>query len=281
MQLGIMAKTFVRPTLEAVLDAVVSHEIHCVQFNFTCAGLPNLPEAVEPGLVEKVRAQLSARKITVAAVSATFNMIHPDPAKRRAGLERLPVLAAACQALGAPVITLCTGTRDAEDMWRRHPANDLPEAWRDLVETLSEALAIAQRFGMTLAFEPEVSNVIDSAQKGRRLLNEMKSPHLKVVMDGANLFPAGQLPQMRQILNEAFELLGQDIVLAHAKDLDRDGEAGHQAAGTGLLDYDHYLRLLQQNGFNGPLILHSLAESEVDESVKFLRAKLSSPAFSS
>ena len=280
MQLGIMAKTFVRPTLEAVLDAVVSHEIDCVQFNFTCAGLPNLPQAVEPGLVEKVRAELSARKITVAAVSGTFNMIHPDPAKRRAGLERFPVLAAACQALGAPAITLCTGTRDAEDMWRRHPANDLPEAWRDLVETLSEALAIAQRFGITLAFEPEVSNVIDSAQKGRRLLNEMQSPHLKVVMDGANLFPAGKLPQMRQILNEAFELLGQDIVLAHAKDLDRDGEAGHQAAGKGLLDYDHYLLLLQQNGFNGPLILHSLAESEVDESIKFLRAKLSSPGFS-
>jgi sugar phosphate isomerase/epimerase len=30
------------------------------------------------------------------------------------------------------------------------------------------------------------------------------------------------------------------------------------AAGTGLLDYDHYLALLRQAGYDGPLILHSL-----------------------
>lgn len=274
MQLGIMAKTFVRPALEGVLDAVASHGLHCVQFNFTCAGLLNLPEAIEPVLLERIRRELTARQITVAAVSGTFNMIHPDPRQRRAGLDRFPVLAGACKQLGAPIITLCTGTRDSEDMWRGHADNQSPEAWRDLLKTLGEALEIAGRFGVTLAFEPEVSNVIDSAQKGRRLLDEMQSPHLKVVMDGANLFPAGMLPQMRQILDQAFELLGQDIVIAHAKDLERDGEAGHQAAGKGLLDYNHYLRLLRRSGFHGPLVLHSLAESEVEESVRFLRRKL-------
>jgi hypothetical protein len=30
---------------------------------------------------------------------------------------------------------------------------------------------------------------------------------------------------MRKVLDEAFELLGSDIALAHAKDLDKDGEA--------------------------------------------------------
>ncbi len=269
-----MAKTFVRPTVEEVLDAVASYGLHHIQFNFTCAGLSNMPERIDPGLLDKIRQGLEARKIMVAAVSGTFNMIHPDPQKRREGLDRLPVLAAACRQLGSSVITLCTGTRDAEDMWRQHPDNQSPQAWTDLTETLGEALAIARRFNVTLAFEPEVSNVIDSAQKGRRLLDEMKSPHLKVVMDGANLFPTGKLPQMRSILDEAFALLGQDIVLAHAKDLDRDGEAGHRPAGKGLLDYDHYLQLLRQAGFAGPLILHSLAESEVDECVSFLRAKL-------
>jgi hypothetical protein len=34
MQIGIFAKTFVRPTLAATLDAVVEHGIGCVQFNF-------------------------------------------------------------------------------------------------------------------------------------------------------------------------------------------------------------------------------------------------------
>jgi len=51
---------------------------------------------------------------------------------------------------------------------------------------------------------------------------------------------------MREVLDEAFELLWPDIVIAHAKDLDQDGEAGHKPAGKGLLDYDHYLGLLRQ-----------------------------------
>src|SRR5205085_9742453 len=109
------------------------------------------------------------------------------------------------------------------------------------------------------AFEPEVSNVVDSAVKARRLLDEVGSPRLKVVLDGANIFHAGELPQMERILREAVALLGPDIALAHAKDLSRDGEAGHEAAGHGLLDYDLYLSLLASAGYAGPLILHGLA----------------------
>jgi len=94
---------------------------------------------------------------------------------------------------------------------------------------LVEALKIAAENDVTLAFEPEVSNVVDSASKGRRLLDQMQSPYLKVVMDPANIFHQGELPRMREILPEAFDLLGEDIVIAHAKDLSRDGEAGHEA----------------------------------------------------
>ena len=85
---------------------------------------------------------------------------------------------------------------------------------------------------------------------------------------------------MRKILSEAVELLGPDIIIAHAKDLDHDGEAGHLAAGKGLLDYAYYLGLLQQAGFKGPLLLHGLAESEVDESVRFIRANLAAAGVS-
>ena len=131
---------------------------------------------------------------------------------------------------------------------------------------------------MTLAFEPEVSNVVDSARKGRLLLDTLRSPRLKVVMDGANIFHAGELAQMRAILEEAIDLLGPDIVLAHAKDLRHDGEAGNLAAGTGRLDYPLYLSLLQRAGFTGPLILHGLTEAQAGDAVDFLRSTLSAIA---
>jgi len=95
-------------------------------------------------------------------------------------------------------------------------------------------------------------------------------------MDGANLFHAGELADMHGILDRAFDLLGGDIALAHAKDLSRDGDAGHEAAGTGLLDYGHYLRLLGEAGFDGALVLHSLEESQVHESLAFVRGQMQS-----
>ena len=271
--IGIFAKTFVRPTIEETLDAIAAHGIRAVQFNMACADLPSLPDRIVPALATRIRDALAERGLAMAAVSGTFNMIHPDPEQRRDGLRRLSVLAGACAALGTGYITLSTGTRDPDDMWRRHPGNDAPDAWRDLVASMGEAVRLAEEARVTLAIEPEVSNVVDSARKGRRLLDEIRSPSLRVVLDPANLFHTGELPRMRLILDEAFDLLGPDVVMAHAKDLSRDGAAGNGAAGTGLLDYDHYLALLGGLGRDVPLILHGLMEEQVDAAAAFLRAK--------
>ena len=59
-----------------------------------------------------------------------------------------------------------------------------------------------------------------------------------------------------------------------AKDLDRDGEAGHKAAGQGVLDYDRYMRLLGRYEFKGPILLHGLTIEQVPGCLAFLRAKL-------
>src|SRR5262245_17110617 len=144
MRLGIFAKTFARPTVEKVFDAVRAHGLESVQFNMACAGLASLPGRIEPELAERIGRAAHARGLEIAAVSGTFNMIHPDPARRRDGMRRLRVLAAACPRLGTSVITLCTGTRDPDDMWRRHPDNDSAAAWADLVASMREAVGIAE-----------------------------------------------------------------------------------------------------------------------------------------
>ena len=274
MQIGILIGTFTRPTLEARLDAVKACELDCVQLSMRCAGLPAMPDEIPPELVARIRREADARGITVASLGGTFNMSHPDAEHRRVGLRRLRVLAAVCRPLGTSKIHLCTGTRDTRSMWRRHPDNESPEAWRDMVSCIREATDIARQADVILAFEPEVNNVVDSAKEARRLMDEIGSPHLKVTMDAANIFHAGELAQMSEVLEEAFALIGKDIVLAHAKDLSRDGDAGHEAAGHGKLDYDRYLSLLNSYGYRGPLLLHGLTEAQVPGCVAFLRDKL-------
>jgi sugar phosphate isomerase/epimerase len=202
-------------------------------------------------------------------------MIHPNVRLRREGLGKLEVVAGACKPLGARVVTLCTGTRDPENMWRGHADNGSTEAWRDLRVSLTKALTIANKHDLTLGIEPETSNVVDSADKARRLLDEMKSPRLKIIMDPANLFHPGELPRQREILRSAFDLLGGDLVLAHAKELSPDGHPAGLALGVGVLDWDLYLELLRGVKFGGPIILHGFEEADAAASVRFLRDKLS------
>ena len=219
-----------------------------------------MPDRISAERDAHIRRVADSRGIEIAALQGTFNMCHPDAGYRRDGVRQLGVLAAACKPLGTTKIHICTGTRDRENMWRRNPDNDSAEAWRDMLACVRAAVKIVEPYGVTLGFEPEVNNVVNSAKKARRLMDEVGSSRLKVTMDGANLFHAGELSRMSEVLDQAFALVGKDIVMAHAKDLTHDGDAGHEAAGHGKLDYDRYLSLLHAYGFKGPLLLHSLSE---------------------
>lgn len=274
MQLGIFAKTFLRPSLAEILQAVRNAAIGCVQFNLACVGLPTLPSAFEDATCRAIADAMRNAGITMSAISGTFNTIHPDRSVRAAGIERACRLVEKCPQLGTHVVTLCTGTRDRDNMWRHHPDNGTPEAWSDLVATLLQLCATAERHGVTLAIEPEVANVISSAQKARQIIKDVGSGALKVVIDPANLLTRANVGDMANVLNEAITLLAPHIVLAHAKDIDADNTEIRLPAGAGCLDYAFYIRLLREIGYSGPLILHGLAEQEVPRSVEFLQKHL-------
>jgi sugar phosphate isomerase/epimerase len=271
-QIGILVgTTYTSGTLEARLDEAKAHGIGCVQISMGCAGLPEMPDELPKELPARFFQAAASRGLRIASVQGTFNMCHPDAEHRKTGLRRLRVLAEAFPKLP---IHICTGTRNPDSMWRRHPENVSPQAWKDMAACVREATEIARQSQSVLAFEPEVNNIVDSARKARQIMDEIGSPYLKVTMDPANIFPTGTLPRMKEILEEAFSLVGKDVVLAHAKDLDHDGDAGHKAAGEGLLDYDLYVRLLRAHRFNGPLLLHGLSSAQVPGCVAFLRAKM-------
>ena len=274
MELGIFAKTFPRRTFAEALDAVASYGLRCIQFNFSSVGLPTLPEVVDSNLIAQIRRDCEARSIEIAGVSGTFNMIDPDERSRRERLKRLPVLAQAMRSLGCNLITLCTGTRDPEDMWRVHPENCSARAWRDLLASMELAIAVAEQHDILLGVEPETGNVVSSTRKARQLLDELHSSRLKIVVDPANLCHGGKGERMRETIQELFQLVGTEIVMAHAKELGADGTTGSAPPGRGVLDWNYYFNTLAAMNFRGPIIIHGLAERDVAESVRFLRAKL-------
>lgn len=309
MQLGIFAKTFLRPTLEETLDAVAAHRLTHIQFNMACMGLATLPDRLDEGSCVWIAQTLHERGLTMAAISGTFNMCDPSDSRIDNNLRRLDVLAAACRWLDTRIITLCTGTLDPHDMWKRHVDNVRKSAWERLLETMRAAIKIADRHEVTLAFEPEVNNVVSSVIRARRLLDELDSPWLKVVLDPANLFRRGDAGCVFETFHEAFDWLGPDIVLAHAKnptaidelplgDLPQlesllewankhdqpevaeelnakltteDGTNEVRQAIRWLPFYRHYLVHLAGIGYDGALIMHGLEEADVSGAAALLR----------
>jgi sugar phosphate isomerase/epimerase len=254
------------------LKAVAAAGFSATQYNMACSGLPSMPDAVPESATRAIAAAAVEQGVEIVALSGTYNMIHPDPSVRARGHERLEVLAAAARRLPTRLITLCTGTRDAEDQWRGHPDNETPEAWADLLAAMEIAVGIADRHDVDLGIEPELANVVNSAEKARRLIDEIGSPRLKIVMDPANLFEAETLDRQRDIVSSAIDRLADRIVMGHAKDRTLSG--AFTTAGKGVLDYPHYLRRLRAIGFAGPLVTHGLSAGEAPEVAAFLRRTL-------
>jgi len=269
MRLGIFAKTFAGTDPHTVLAQVKAAGFDVAQYNMACSGLEAMPAQIDAGLAQVVHDASIKTKVDIAAVSGTYNMIHPDVAKRQEGHARLAVLAEKCAAMGTSLITLCTGTRDAADQWRHHPDNNSTAAWADLLASMAIALAIAEKHHVTLGIEPELANVVNSAAKARSLLDHFKSPRLKIIFDAANLFEIETLEDQRRIIAQAIDLLGPDLIMAHAKDRNADGSFA--TAGKGVLDFQHYIVCLRALDFKGPLVTHGLAAAEASDVANYLK----------
>jgi sugar phosphate isomerase/epimerase len=272
MKLGIFAKTFEGTDPATVLKSVAKAGYTCAQYNMACSGLPSMPDEITAAEARSVAEAAEKTGVEIVAISGTYNMIHPDLSTREDGHRRLAVLAQHCATMSTGLITLCTGTRDPIDQWKEHPDNNSPEAWRDLLGAMETAIEIADRYNVDLGIEPELANVVNSATKARRLIDELKSPRIKIVMDPANLFEVETLGEQRMIISSAIDLLADRIVMAHAKDRTSDGRFA--TAGKGVLDYGHYLRSLTSIGFGGSLITHGLSANEAEGVEAFLTAKL-------
>jgi sugar phosphate isomerase/epimerase len=260
MRPGIFAKTFAGTDPVPVLSAARTAGFACVQYNMACSGLPAMPDDIPAAVTAAIRHAAAQQGVAIAAVSGTYNMIHPDLAVRAAGLRRLGVLIAAAGAMGTGMVTLCTGTRDADDQWRHHPDNATQESWRDLRMEMAKAAALAEAAGVRLGIEPELANVVDSAAAARRLIDELASPSLAVVLDPANLFEVADAATRRDLVVRAVDLLADRIVMAHAKD--RDAAGGFVTAGQGVIDFAHFISRLRAVGFNGDMVAHGLSAAE-------------------
>ncbi|MER8511030.1 sugar phosphate isomerase/epimerase [Mesorhizobium sp. M0976] len=269
MEIGVFAKTFPGSEPAGVLAAVRDAGFAVTQFNLACAGLPSMPDAVPDHAISTIAAASNASGVALVALSGTYNMAHPDMTVRHDGLRRLGAVIEAAAALSVPLVTLCTGTRNADDQWAHHPGNADPSAWADMASEMEKALALAEHHGVDLGIEPEQANIVTSAADAMRIIAEMGSKRLRIVLDPANLFEQASTGQARAVVAAAVEGTAGHVAMAHAKDRFADGRFA--TVGRGVVDFADFVARLKVSGFDGPLVTHGLSAEEAPGVARFLK----------
>jgi sugar phosphate isomerase/epimerase len=241
--------------------------------NLASVGLDSLPASFDVPTLLTVRRTFDTVGVRITSVSATYNLINPNRARRRYDADRAIGLIHHVPLLGADLVSLCAGTCHPHDMWAWHPDNTTPTAWTELVAAIRQLLVAARLAGVRLGIEPDGGTMIWNARQARRLLDELgtDAEGIGIILDPGNLVDPDQPDTQREMLAEAFDLLGPHIVAVHAKDRGPDGDA---APGEGVVDFDYVLGRWAELPEPVPVVLHNLRVDQIVPARQFVLARL-------
>lgn len=275
IRLGIDAGVYSRFPLEEAVRRIKADGFASVLCSYQFADVRFDPMKPDWRAAEKIAGCFERHGVKIAAVFGYVNVVDPNPARRQAGEARLHTLLKNWKRLGCNNVSTETGTFNEKSQWLDAPENYTEEGYRRCRDAFRGLAAVAQDAGAVLSIEAYWRNCIDSIDRAERLLREIDSPGLKLVMDPCNYFRKDDLPQMRPMLEAMFRRLGGWIVVAHAKDVKAAAEGTDlPAAGRGVLDYPLYLKLLAQLGRPVDLIVEHLTLDDVPRARDFVLAQL-------
>ncbi|MBS4211652.1 sugar phosphate isomerase/epimerase family protein [Neobacillus rhizophilus] len=272
MNLGIRAHDIEANSLEELVTKIADKGLSCAQLALS-KSLPFLyPElgSLSPGLARHAGRAFSARGIQLAFLGCYFNMIHPDLTERKKGLARFKEHIRFARDFGCSIVGTETGNVNAEIVYTKENFKEKP--FMEVVETVSELVKEAEKFGVIVGVEAGVNHPVYSVQTLKRLLDMIDSHNLQIIFDPVNLLTIDNYLQQDEIFEEAFALLGDRIVIFHAKDFIIEGNSLKQVpVGQGLLHYDKLFNLLKLKKLYINILIEGTKEPFIDESILYLR----------
>jgi len=243
---------------------------------YRAAYCPLKPDA-DPTLIAAYRHAAQAADIVIAEVGAWSNPLSPDPAIRKAALDKCKASLLLAERIGARCCVNIAGSR-GEKWDGPHPA-DLTAATFDLiVSTTREIIDAVQPTQTVYALETMPWMYPDSVESYQQLIHAIDRPGFGVHFDPVNLVNSPQRYfQNRDLIRAAVTALGPAIRSVHVKDIRL---ATHLTVhldevrpGQGGLDLPTLLRELAPLSPDLPIMLEHLPnETEYDLAAAHVRA---------
>ncbi|MFJ5715848.1 sugar phosphate isomerase/epimerase family protein [Neobacillus sp. NPDC093127] len=272
MNIGIRAHDIDNQSLEELVTKISDKGLTSIQLalNKSFPYMNTAPGSLSPGFAHQIGRAFREQDIQIAVLGCYINMIHPDQTERRKALERFKEHIRFARDFGCGIVGTETGNVNAEIAYTVENFKEKP--FLEVVESVRELVAEAEKFGVIVGVEAGVNHPIYSSKVMKRLLDSVDSNNLQVIFDPVNLLTIDTYQNQEKIFQEAFDLLGDRIVILHAKDfIVEDNKLKTVAVGKGLLNYDFVLNYIKKKKPFMNILMESTREPFIDGSIKFLK----------
>ena len=203
--------------------------------------MEDAPERLNEALAAEVRDAFAQNGMEQAVLGCYLNLADPNP-ERRARTQKIYQAHLRFAAMtGASVVGTETFA-NPESHFAEAPAQS-EEAFRLFMDSLRTVVRYAEEAGAVLAVEPVHHHIISTPARAARMLEELPSPNLKIILDAVNLVGPKDAENPAPLFEEAIRLLGDQVRILHMKDyvIQPDGSTKSCACGLGCMRYERLL----------------------------------------
>ena len=264
LNLGIRAHDLQAKTREELAQKLTSYGFSHIQLAIkkSFPMLAPTPTSISSGTASYIGDYLLGFGIKISVLGCYVNLASPDPRVREVELNTFKHHLTLASDFQASVVGTETGSLGSGYTTR----NFTEEAYQLARASVVELVAFAEQVGVTVGIEAGINHPIHTSDLTRRLLDEVESPNLKIIMDCANLISADNYHRQEEIVYNALNDLRDEICCLHLKDfVVENNQVNIVPVGTGLMKYDQILSFLKHDK---PLMFASIeATAEADLSV--------------
>ena len=224
--------------------------------------MDDAPALLTDALAEEVRGALEETGIECAVLGCYLNLADPDGERRRHTQEIYQAHLAFAKKIGARMV----GTETYANPESRFTtaASESEEAYRLFLEGLRPVARFAEEADAVLAVEPVSYHIISTPERAERMLNDIGSDHVKIILDAVNLLVPGQEELAEERVADAIRRLGDRIIMLHMKDyIPLEGKTKSVACGTGHMRYEQLLRFARER--NLPMTLEDTVPENAEQ----------------
>jgi sugar phosphate isomerase/epimerase len=232
-------------------------------------------------MVSELRAALKEYDVDTWEVGAYRNILHPDESARQANLKYVAHCLEVAEKIGCRMASTITGSRNPEgnrwvDNYAVHPDNWTLETWKLTVSGVKQILKDTAGLKAALGMEAQVTTNLDGPIAHCNLRDDVGDPRLKVSLDPTNMVHFYNHFHTTELLNQCFDLLGEDIYGCAAKDSyvlphSQTVHVQEVCPGRGSLDYETYLVRMSRMKWARSLNLEHFPTEQNPEACAYIR----------